>query len=250
MLTIKNLHVTVGDKAVLNGINLNVKAGEVHAIMGPNGAGKSSLSKVIAGHPLYKVTAGSIEYEINLKTRDLLKLEPQERAREGIFISFQYPLEIAGLANKEFLRAAFNELSKHHGSEPLDAFEFETILQEKIKHLGINPALLERELNVDFSGGEKKQNEIIQLAMLNPRIVFLDETDSGLDIDALKIVAAGIEKLRSPNNALVLITHYHRILEHVHPDYVHILKAGKLVKTGNIKLAMDIEANGYELISA
>ncbi|BBM89401.1 putative ATP-dependent transporter SufC [Spirochaetota bacterium] len=250
MLEIKNLHAEVNETKVLKGIDLTVKAGEIHAIMGPNGAGKSSLSRIIAGHPLYTVTEGSVTYEINLKKQNLLTMDTHQRACEGIFMSFQYPLEIPGLSNKEFLRAAFNEVSKYQGSEPMDVIEFEELLEQKMDKLGIKKSLLSRELNVDFSGGEKKQNEIIQMAVLAPRIAFLDETDSGLDIDALKIVATGIQKFKSNHNATVLITHYHRILEHIKPDFVHILKDGKIIKTGDAKLALEIENKGYQVAAS
>ncbi len=246
MIYIEDLHAEIEGKSVLNGINLVVKAGEVHAIMGPNGAGKSSLSRIIAGHPAYNIRSGSIEYEINLKKKNLLDMGVHERALNGIFMSFQYPVEVNGLSNMEFLRSAFNELSKFHGSEELDALDFAEFAEKKIKALGMNTDLLERELNVAFSGGEKKQNEIIQMAILSPRLCFLDETDSGLDIDALRTVASGIESFTNKHRAIVIITHYHRILEYVNVDKVHILKDGRIVSSGDSSLAKEIEKHGYK----
>ncbi len=246
MLTIKNLHASINEKPVLKGINLTLKPGEIHAIMGPNGAGKSSLSRVIAGHPFYQVNEGEVEYDINLKKRDLLAMEVDERAREGIFMSFQYPLEIPGVSNLEFLRTAFNAICKHQGAPEMDVFDFIKFVEKKSKLLGISQELLERDVNVDFSGGEKKKNEILQMAILSPKIAFLDETDSGLDVDSLRIVAEGINKLKTKDNAIVLITHYHRILSYLSPDFVHIFKDGKITKTGGKDLAFAVEEKGYE----
>ena len=248
MFSIKNLHAKVGDVPVLNGINLEVKQGEVHAIMGPNGAGKSTLSKVVAGHPSYEVVKGSITYQVGFEKVDVLSLEPEDRAKQGIFISYQYPLEVPGLQNTEFLRAAFNSICEAQGAEMLDPADFEIFVKKKVAMLGIKADLLNRDLNVDFSGGEKKRNEILQMAILTPRIAFLDETDSGLDIDALKTVSESINKLKSKDNALVLVTHYHRLLEYVVPDFVHILKDGMIVKTGDKNLAHEIEKRGYEKV--
>lgn len=248
MLEIKDLHVTVGDKEILKGLNLTVKAGEVHAIMGPNGTGKSTLSKVIAGHPDYEVTSGTVSYEVNRKMINLLELEPEERAREGVFLAFQYPIEIPGVSNAEFLRTAFNQICAHQGVEELDPIDFNGLMTGKMQLLEMNPSMLNRPVNVDFSGGEKKRNEILQMAVLGPRLAFLDETDSGLDIDSMRIVSDGINKLKSKKNAFVLITHYQRLLDHIVPDIVHILWDGRIVKTGDKSLALEVEKNGYDWI--
>lgn len=246
MLEVRDLHVTRGDTKILKGIDLTVKEGEVHAIMGPNGSGKSTLSKVIAGHPDYTISSGSIKYEINFKMKDLLELEPDERAREGVFLAFQYPIEIPGVSNFEFLRAAFNSISSHQGGSEMDVLEFQDYLNSKLSKLKVDSGFMSREVNVDFSGGEKKRNEILQMAVLNPRLSLLDEIDSGLDIDALREVASGINLLKDPSNALILITHYERILEYVVPNFIHILYDGKIIKSGTADLAREIEDRGYE----
>lgn len=246
MLVINNLYAKTDGVEILKGINLNVKTGEVHVIMGPNGSGKSTLSKVIAGHPAYEVSNGKILFEINKKSVDLLTLESDERAKEGIFLGFQYPVEIPGVKNTDLLNSAFNNICKHQGLEPMSDEAFEKLVKEKLELLGMEKKFLERGVNVDFSGGEKKRNEILQMAVLNPRLALLDETDSGLDVDSLKVVGEGINKLKRPNNAVVLITHYQRLLNYVEPDFVHILHNGEIVKSGDKKLAMIVEEKGYE----
>lgn len=246
MLEIRNLEASVDGKAILKGLNLSVKENEVHAIMGPNGSGKSTLSKIIAGHPDYEVTGGDVNFEINFKKKSILEMAPDERAREGIFLAFQYPVEIPGVNNTEFLRASFNATVKHQGGEEMDPLDFDEFVREKIKYLGMDEKFLDRQVNVDFSGGEKKRNEILQMAVLAPRLAILDETDSGLDVDSLRIVSEGVNKLRNQNNAIVLITHYQRILNYIVPDYVHVLHNGKIIKTGGKELALQIEERGYD----
>ncbi len=242
MLTIKNLHAGVEDKQILKGINLEVNAGEVHAIMGPNGSGKSSLASVLAGRENFEVTEG----EVLLQGKDLLDLSPEDRAREGVFLAFQYPIEIPGVSNINFLRTALNEIRAYHGQDPLDAKTFLQLAKEKQQLVEFDAKLVNRSLNEGFSGGEKKRNEIFQLAMLNPKLSILDETDSGLDIDALRIVANGVNKLRSSENAFVLITHYQRLLDYIIPDFVHVLFDGQIIKSGTKELALELEEKGYD----
>lgn len=244
MLEITNLEVRTGDTDILRGLSLSVKAGEVHAIMGPNGSGKSTLAQVIAGHDAYEVTGGSITFNGN----DLFDLEPEERAREGIFLGFQYPVEIPGVNNAYLLKAAMNARRKHQGLPEIDAFEFLKLAREKMATLGMDPKFLNRGVNEGFSGGEKKRNEILQMAMLEPRLAILDETDSGLDIDAMKAVAGGINALRSPDRAIILITHYQRLLEYVEPDFVHVLSEGRIAHSGDKSLALKLEEQGYEWV--
>ncbi len=246
MIEIKNLHAKVEGKDILKGIDLTVKAGEVHAIMGPNGSGKSTLSKVIAGHPAFEVTQGSIEYSINGKDTDLFTLEPDERAKNGIFLGFQYPIEIPGVTNFNFLHEAFNEVSKSQGAGEMSDKDFRSFLIPKLELLEMREEFLDRPVNTGFSGGEKKKNEILQMAVLNPRLALLDETDSGLDIDALKIVAKGVNTLKSRFNAIILVTHYQRLLDYIVPDHVHVLYEGKIIKSGGKELALELEAKGYD----
>ncbi len=241
MLEVKYLHAKVGDKEILRGIDLQVNAGEVHAIMGPNGSGKSTLAQVLAGREAYEVTAGEVLYD----GKDLLEMEPEERAREGVFLAFQYPVEIPGVGNTYFLKAAVNALRKHRGLEELGAKEFLILVKEKMKLLEMGQDLLNRSVNDGFSGGEKKRNEIFQMAMLDPKLAILDETDSGLDIDALKIVANGVNALRSKDRAIIVVTHYQRLLNYIVPDYVHVLFNGRIVKSGGKELALELEAKGY-----
>ena len=241
MLDIHNLHVRVVGKPILQGIDLRVNAGEVHAIMGPNGSGKSTLARALSGHPDYQVTEGEVSYE----GRDLLAMDPEERAREGVFMAFQYPVEIAGINNAYFLKAALNAVRKHRGQQELDAVEFMQLIREKAKLLEMNQEMLHRSVNEGFSGGEKKRNEIFQMAVLEPRLAILDETDSGLDIDALKTVAAGVNAMRSPERAIIVVTHYQRLLDYIVPDYVHVLSAGRIVKSGEKGLALELEQKGY-----
>jgi len=244
MLQVKNLQVQAEDKQILRGIDLTVKAGEVHAIMGPNGSGKSTLARALSGHPEYEVTGGTVLYE----GKDLLDMDPDERAREGIFMAFQYPVEIAGVNNAYFLKAALNAKRKHHGQPELDAIEFMQLVSEKSKSLDIDKSMLSRSVNEGFSGGEKKRNEIFQMSLLEPKLAILDETDSGLDIDALKIVANGVNAMRSPERATIVVTHYQRLLDYIIPDYVHVLSGGRIVKSGGKELALELESKGYSWI--
>jgi len=246
MITIKNLTAKVDGNEILKGINLTVKKGEVHAIMGPNGSGKSTLSKVIAGHPSYEVVSGEVLYEINGKMVNLLDLDPAQRAKEGIFLGFQYPVEVPGVSNFTFLKESFNEICAHQGLDKMNDQEFLTHLKSKLKILEMNESFLERSVNEGFSGGEKKKNEILQMAILNPRLSLLDETDSGLDIDALKIVSNGVNSLKSRFNATILVTHYQRLLDYIIPDYVHVLYKGQIIKTGDKSLALELEEKGYD----
>ena len=246
MLEIKNLHARIKETQILKGINLKVNAGEVHAIMGPNGSGKSTLSKVIAGNPDYEVTDGAINYEVNFKKINLLELQPEERAREGVFLAFQYPVEIPGVPTSVFLRAAFNAVCRHQGAEEMDPIDFDKYVRSKMKLLEMNEKYIDRPVNVDFSGGEKKRNEILQMAVLNPRLAVLDETDSGLDIDSMKIVAEGVNKLKRKDNAVILITHYQRLLNYIQPDVIHVLYDGRIIKTEGKELALKVEENGYD----
>jgi Fe-S cluster assembly ATP-binding protein len=242
MLSIRKLHAGVAGKEILHGVDLEVGAGEVHAVMGPNGSGKSTLAQVLAGHPAYTVTSGEVLYE----GQDLLALPPEERARAGVFLAFQYPVEIPGVSNAQFLKGALNELRTRRGQEELDAMEILQLLRDKLALVEMDPSFLSRAVNEGFSGGEKKRNEILQMAVLEPKLAILDETDSGLDIDALRIVAGGINHLRGPDNAIILVTHYQRILNYITPDRVHVLSGGRIVRSGGKELAQELEAKGYE----
>ena len=241
MLSVRDLNVTVDDKSILNGVNLEVKAGEVHAIMGPNGSGKSTLANVISGRDGYEVTSGSVLYD----GKDLLGLVPEERARQGIFLAFQYPVEIPGVSNVYMLKAAVNAIRKHRGEDELDAIDFLKMVRQKLKLVEMKEELLHRPVNEGFSGGEKKRNEIFQMAVLEPRLAILDETDSGLDIDALKVVASGVNSLRSKDRAIIIVTHYQRLLDYIVPDQVHVLAGGRILKSGGKELALELEENGY-----
>ncbi len=241
LLEIKNLHASVAGREILRGVDLTVAAGEVHAIMGPNGSGKSTLAQVLAGRDLYQVTSGQIVYD----GKDLLAMSPEDRAREGIFMAFQYPVEIPGVSNMYFLKAALNTMRKSRGLEELDAMDFLTLVKEKLAVVEMDPALLNRPVNAGFSGGEKKRNEIFQMAVLEPRLAILDETDSGLDIDALKIVASAVNGLRTRDRAMIVVTHYQRLLDYIVPDYVHVLSDGRIVKSGDKRLALELEQTGY-----
>ena len=244
MLKVDNLHATIGENEILRGLSLSINAGEVHAIMGPNGSGKSTLAQVIAGHADYVVTDGTVEYE----GQDLLELEPEERAREGIFLGFQYPVEIPGVNNAYLLKAAVNAKRKHQGLDEIDAFEFLKLAKERMAMLGMDPKFLNRGVNEGFSGGEKKRNEILQMAMLEPSLAILDETDSGLDIDALRAVAEGVNACRDPDRAILLVTHYQRLLDYIEPDHVHVLSEGRIVKSGDKSLALELEDKGYDWV--
>jgi Fe-S cluster assembly ATP-binding protein len=246
MLDIKNLKVTAEGQEILRGVDLHVDAGEVHAIMGPNGSGKSTLARALAGHPAYQVTDGSVTYE----GQDLLDMDPDERARDGVFMAFQYPVEIPGVNNAYFLKAAVNARRKHQGQPELDAMEFMQLIKEKAALLGIDQGMLGRAVNEGFSGGEKKRNEIFQMALLEPKLAILDETDSGLDIDALKIVSSGVNAMRSPDRAIIVVTHYQRLLDYIVPDYVHVLSGGRIVKSGEKDLALELEKRGYGWLEA
>jgi Fe-S cluster assembly ATP-binding protein len=241
MLRIKNLHVNVGGNEILRGIDLEVPTGEVHAIMGPNGSGKSTLARVLAGHEAYEVTAGEIQFD----GKDLLEMDPEDRAREGVFMAFQYPVEIPGVSNTYFLKAALNAVRKHRGLPEIDAMEFLTLVRQKMKMVQMEDSLLHRPVNEGFSGGEKKRNEIFHMAVLEPRLAVLDETDSGLDIDALRIVADGVNALRGPDRSFLVITHYQRLLNYIVPDQVHVLVDGRIVRSGGKELALELEAKGY-----
>ena len=241
LLEIKDLHATVGEREILKGISLTINSGEVHAIMGPNGSGKSTLAQVLAGRDLYVVTGGKVIYD----GKDLLAMLPEDRAREGIFLAFQYPVEIPGVSNMYFLKAALNAIRKHRGIEELDAMDFIALVKDRMKLLEMDQELLNRAVNTGFSGGEKKRNEIFQMAVLEPRLAILDETDSGLDIDALRAVAAGVNALRSPQRAMIVVTHYQRLLNYIVPDYVHVLAEGRIVKSGGKELALELEESGY-----
>ena len=249
MIEIKNLHAKVESGEILRGINLSIKAGEVHAIMGPNGSGKSTLAKVIAGHPAFEVTQGSIEFDINNKSEDLLEFEAYERAQKGIFLGFQYPVEIPGVSNFGFLHESFNEVCKAQGVTEMNEEDFRSFLKPKLELLEMNASFLDRPVNTGFSGGEKKKNEILQMAVLNPRLSLLDETDSGLDIDALKIVSKGVNALKNKYNAVVLVTHYQRLLDYIVPDHVHVLYNGQIIKSGGKELALELEEKGYDWLT-
>ncbi|HET9425368.1 MAG TPA: Fe-S cluster assembly ATPase SufC [Gemmatimonadaceae bacterium] len=242
LLEIRGLTATVAGKEILKGIDLTVNAGEVHAVMGPNGSGKSTLAQVLAGNPAYEVTGGSVKYN----GQDLFELEAEERAQQGIFLAFQYPVEIPGVSNAYFLRAAYNEIRKAHGEDEVDPLEFADLMEERLKVVDMDPAMLTRSVNAGFSGGEKKRNEILQMAVLRPRLAILDETDSGLDIDALRVVANGVNSLRSGDNATIVVTHYQRLLNYIVPDFVHVLADGRIAKSGGKELALQLEEKGYE----
>jgi len=244
ILSVRNLTANVDGNQILKGLNLEVKAGEIHAIMGPNGSGKSTFSKVLAGHPAYEVTGG----EVTFLGQNILEMAPEERALAGVFLAFQYPLEIPGVSNLDFLRVAYNSRRKHLGLEEIDAFDFEDLITEKLEIVKMNPSFLERSLNEGFSGGEKKRNEILQMALLEPKLAILDETDLGLDIDALKIVSQGVNHLANPDNSIIMITHYQRLLNYIQPDFVHVMEAGRILTTGGKELALELEDRGYDWV--
>lgn len=244
MISIKNLHASVEGNEILKGINLEVNPGEIHAIMGPNGSGKSTLANVLAGHESYEVTEGEISFD----GKEIVEMDPDERAREGLFLAFQYPIEIPGVSNSVFLKTAINEIRKHREEEEISAKDFLALIREKAKVLGMDSSLISRSVNQGFSGGEKKRNEILQLLTLDPKLAILDETDSGLDIDALKIVSHGVNKFKTENNAVILVTHYQRLLDYIIPDFVHVLYDGKIVKSGDKNLALELEEKGYDWI--
>ncbi|MBD2610009.1 MAG: Fe-S cluster assembly ATPase SufC [Nostoc sp. ZfuVER08] len=246
VLSVRNLTANVDGTPILKGVNLEVRSGEIHAIMGPNGSGKSTFSKVLAGHPAYEVTGG----EVIFQGQNLLELEPEERARSGVFLAFQYPLEIPGVSNLDFLRVAYNSRRKAQGLEEIDAFDFDDLIEEKLEVVKMNAAFLDRSLNEGFSGGEKKRNEILQMALLEPKLAILDETDSGLDIDALRIVANGVNQLASPENSTILITHYQRLLDYIVPDFVHVMANGRILTSGGKELALELESRGYDWVLA
>jgi Fe-S cluster assembly ATP-binding protein len=246
LLEIKGLRANVGDKEILKGLDLTVNKGEIHAVMGPNGSGKSTLAQVLAGNPAYEVTAGSVTYD----GKDLLEMEAEERAQAGIFLAFQYPVEIPGVSNAYFLRAAYNEIRKARGDEEVDPLEFADLMDEKLKFVEMDAAMLTRSVNMGFSGGEKKRNEILQMAVLEPKLGILDETDSGLDIDALRIVADGVNKLKKPDNATIVVTHYQRLLNYIVPDFVHVLANGRILKSGGKDLALELEEKGYDWVTS
>jgi len=246
LIEIKDLHAAVGDKEILKGIDLTVSAGEIHAVMGPNGSGKSTLAQVLAGNPAYEVTGGSVTYD----GRDLLAMPPEERAQGGIFLAFQYPVEIPGVSNAYFLRAAYNEVRKARGEEEVDPLEFADLMEEKLALVDMDASMLNRSVNQGFSGGEKKRNEILQMAVLEPRLAILDETDSGLDIDALRIVADGVNKLKRPDNATIVVTHYQRLLNYIVPDFVHVLVNGRIATSGGKELALELEDKGYDWVTS
>ena len=246
MLDIRDLHATVGDKEILRGISLSVGAGEIHAIMGPNGSGKSTLAQVLAGHPAYEVTGGSVTYD----GEDLFAMAPEERAQKGLFLAFQYPVEIPGVSNAYFLRAAYNAIRKSKGLGEIDPIEFLDYVEERLQLVDMDPDMLSRAVNTGFSGGEKKRNEILQMAVLEPRLAVLDETDSGLDTDALRVVSDGVNKLRRPDNATIVVTHYQRLLNYIVPDFVHVLVNGRIVQSGGKELALELEAHGYAGVAA
>ncbi|MBZ0178852.1 MAG: Fe-S cluster assembly ATPase SufC [Melioribacteraceae bacterium] len=242
MITIKNLHAEIEGKEILRGLNLEINKGEIHAIMGPNGSGKSTLANVLAGNENFEITKG----EVNFEGKDLLDMAPEDRAREGLFLAFQYPIEIPGISNNVFLKTAINEIRKYHGQEEITPKEFLELIKEKSSLLGMDSSLINRSVNQGFSGGEKKRNEILQLLMLNPKLALLDETDSGLDIDALKIVAEGVNRFKNENNAVLVVTHYQRLLDYIVPDFVHVLYKGRIIKSGDKNLALELEEKGYD----